>query len=101
MVFEMRYYRFGIGIYALSATSLLSSIVRQLIANCHLPKSFVSPVTWALVLLVGAYCVRYSFDVMRDRATFAEIIRFSKGAEPESEILRDIIPNTKPATVSY
>lgn len=95
MVFEMRYYRFGIGIYALSATSLLSSIVRQLIANCHLPKSFVSPVTWALVLLVGAYCVRYSFDVMRDRATFAEIIRFSKGAEPESEILERHYPEYK------
>ena len=95
MVFEMRYYRFGIGIYALSATLLLSSIVQQLIVNCHLPKSLVLPITWAFVLLVGVYCVRYSFDVMRDRATFADIITFNIGAESESEILERHYPEYK------
>ena len=51
--------------------------------------------TWAFVLLVGVYCVRYSFDVMRDRATFAEIITFNKGAESESEILERHYPEYK------
>ena len=39
--------------------------------------------------------MRYSFDVMRDRATFAEIITFYKGAESESEILERHYPENK------
>ena len=94
-VFEMRYYRFGIGIYALSAAFMLGSILQQLFVHHNWLKAFENPGTWAVVLLVGVYCVRYSFDVMRDRATFAEIIQFAKGAEPESRILESHYPEYK------
>ena len=86
-VFEMRYYRFGIGIYALCATFLVSTILRQLFESHDWLQSYARHGTWAMVLLVSAYSVHYSFDVMRDRPTFTEIVQFIKGTISEKSIL--------------
>lgn len=94
-VFEMRYYRFGIAIYALSATFLIDSILQQCFVHHDWLQPFAMLGTWAIVVLVGIYCVRYSFDVMRDRATSTEIIQFINGTVSEADILEKHYPKYK------
>ena len=95
LVFEMRYYRFGIGVYVLSATFFIDSIMQQLFEFRNWLKPFAKPGTWAVVILASIFCVRYSFDVMRDRATFTEILQFTKGAVSETQILEKHYPKYK------
>ena len=95
MVFEMRYYRFGIGIYALSATFMIGAILQLLTVYHNSLQPLAKPGAWAIVVLAGIYCLRYSFDVMRDRATFPEIIQFISGAVSEAEIFEKHYPEYK------
>ena len=92
-VFEMRYYRFGIAIYALSATFLIGSILQQCFVLHDWLQPFAVTGTWVVVLFAGIYCVRYSFDVMRDRATSKEVIQFINGTVSEANILEKHYPN--------
>ena len=94
-VFEMRYYRFGIGIYVLSATFFIGSILQQFFEFRNWLQPFARPGTWAVVVLALIFCVRYSFDVMRHRATFTEILQFTKGAVSEEQILEKRYPKYK------
>ena len=95
VVYEMRYYRFGIGIYAISTTFLIGAILHQIFNFRNWLQPVVTSVTWAVVTLIGIYCVYYSFDVMRDRATFIEIVRFIRGTVSEAEIFENHYPEYK------
>ena len=94
-VFEMRYYRFGIGIYALSTTFMIGSILQMLTTCYNSLQQLAKPGAWAIVFLAGIYCLRYSFDVMRDRATYPEIVRFIRGTVSEAEIFEKHYPKYK------
>ena len=95
IVFEMRYYRFGIGIYALSATFMVGSILQLITVYHNSLQPLAKPGAWAIVVLAGIYCVRYSFDVMRDRATFPQIVQFIRGTVSEAEIFDNHYPEYK------
>ena len=95
MVFEMRYYRFGIGIYALSATFMIGAILQLLTFFHNSLQPLAKPGAWAIVFLAGIYCFRYSFDVMRDRATLPEIVQFIRGTVSEAEIFEKHYPEYK------
>lgn len=84
---EMRYYRFGIGIYALSATFFIAAILMEVLTFLNWPGIFTSLATWVTIALVSFYCARYSFDVMRHRATYQNIIDFTSGEISEPEIM--------------
>lgn len=89
---EMRYYRFGIGIYALSATFFVAAILMEVFAFLNLPRIFPPLATWLTIALVSYYCARYSFDVMRDRATYQNIIAFTSGKVSEQAIMAERWP---------
>ena len=95
LVFEMRYYRFGIGIYALSATFMIGAILQLLTVYHNSLQPLAKPGAWAIVVVAGIYCLHYSFDVMRDRATFPEIVRFISGTVSEAEIFEKHYPEYK------
>ena len=92
MAGEMRYYRFGIGIYALSATFFIAAILLEVFALLTWPKFFTTLATWLTIALVSIYCVRYSFDVMRHRATYQNIIAFTSGKISEPAIMAERWP---------
>ena len=92
MAGEMRYYRFGIGIYAISATFFIAAILLEVFALLTWPKFFTTLATWLTIVSVSLYCVRYSFDVMRHRATYQNIIAFTSGTISESAIMAERWP---------
>ncbi len=89
---EMRYYRFGIGIYALSATFFVKSILLEVLSFLNWPRIFSSLATWITIVLVSSYCALYSFDVMNHRATYQDIIDFTTGKTSEPEIMNQRWP---------
>jgi len=84
---EMRYYRFGIGIYALAATFFVKSILLEVLSFLNWPRIFSSLATWITIALVSFYCALYSFDIMGHRATYQNIIDFTTGEISEPEIM--------------
>ena len=84
---EMRYYRFGVGVYAISATFFIAAILLEVFALLTWPKFFTTLATWLTIALVSIYCVRYSFDVMSHRATYQDIISFNSGIISEPAIM--------------
>lgn len=89
VVFEMRYYRYGIGIYALASTFLLCFLTRSLLQSDVL-KKFEKLVCGGLVILICLYCVKYSFDVMgHGRPKAKEIVAFLSGQTSEAQIIKE------------
>ena len=87
VVFEMRYYRYGIGIYALACTFLIGFLLRTFLQQTFL-KKFEKWITLGLVLLICAYCLHYSFNNMgNSRPQAKDIIAFLTGKETETHII--------------
>lgn len=89
MVFEMRYYRYGIGVYALACTLLLSFLWHVFLEKHTAFQRWSTFISFGLILVISAYCMRYSFDVMgSSRPSAKNIINFLSGQESEHAIMR-------------
>lgn len=92
MAGEMRYYRFGIGIYAISATFFITAILLEVFALLHWPRFTIKLATWLTITFISLYCLQYSFDVMNHRATYQNIIAFTSGKVSEPAIMAERWP---------
>lgn len=80
MVFEMRYYRYGIGIYALAATFFLAYLFEKFFEYVPALRRITVPAGYAVILAVSLYCAKYSFDVMgENRPSAKEVTGFLGG----------------------
>ena len=93
MVFEMRYYRYGIGMYALACTFLLLFLLRSVFGqNLWLQRS-QNIAGRVFVVLVCGFCVSYSFNVMgASRPSAKEIIAFVSNQVSEEDIVAQRYP---------
>lgn len=96
MVFEMRYYRFGIGIFSLACALFLAYITHTMTAD-HLPTRLLRGSAAAiLTLLICAYSLNHSFSVMRqNRPSAHDILSFLSGKDPETVIMAARFPTPK------
>jgi hypothetical protein len=93
MVFEMRYYRFGIGLYALSATLFINYLFNSLIGISTTLRRWHKTATIIILCVTCAYGIKYSFSVMGStRPTPQEIVRFVAGKETETAIMMKRYP---------
>jgi len=93
MTFEMRYYRFGIGIYALSCTLLVLFLFQSFIENFKL-KKIEKTLSVVLIIFACWYCIRDSFDTMgRQRPSVSDIMDFAFGKKTEYQIIDKYQPD--------
>ncbi|MBF0532869.1 MAG: hypothetical protein HQL23_07230 [Candidatus Omnitrophica bacterium] len=93
VVFEMRYYRFGLGLAAFSATVLLSCIFDYFysyVQGFHRLKNFSC---YVLILPVVVFCIKSSFGVLSPyRPDRKAILAFISGKTTESSIIETYYP---------
>ena len=89
MIYEMRYYRYGIGIYSLAGTLLIAYILKT-ITDLRMLEKLRPTISFLFIILFCAYAVRYSFNVMNtSRPSFTKIINFLTLKESEEDIIQE------------
>ncbi len=90
IVYEMRYYRFGIGIYALSCALFIGFIGDTIVERLPFLRRAYKILGLLLSFLVIIYCVRDSFDVMGNaRPSKGDIVAFLTSKHTEPEIFKE------------
>ncbi|HOW35842.1 MAG TPA: hypothetical protein PL155_05450 [Candidatus Omnitrophota bacterium] len=102
MVFEMRYYRFGIGVYSLACAFFLAFIFHLFLERSKILKKWEKPLSISLILLICIYCIRYSFDVMGSSRPYAEdVVKFLTFQKSESQIIAERYPKVPESYAAY
>lgn len=96
MTFEMRYYRFGIGLYALSCALLMTFLLKCFGEVLKISKNQEKILSLIVVIVVSLYAVRYSFDAMGpQRPSAHNIMDFIRGEKTEYQIIDEYYPQIK------
>lgn len=93
LVFEMRYYRYGIGLYVSAATFLIFFIFQSIIDQYKFLQKIQKIIATLLVLFVSIYCMRCELkNTPSSRPTPQQIMTFLTGKISVEEIINNRLP---------